>query len=201
MRNALARGKRGGLAAAGGAAAGSTVQAVIAGLGVAVLLARWPAAATGLRLCGGAYLLWLGAVSLRRASRDAPRRDATRLDSPGSAETAMPNRENLTGSGFGASFRQGLIVNLLNPAITSFYVGVLPAFMPPGAGRRYYGFLAAAHITIAFGCHTAWTLAFDLLRRHVEKPTARRALDALAGLVLIALAVQVLLTAEASGPR
>ena len=25
--------------------------------------------------------------------------------------------------------RQGLIVNLLNPAITSFYVGVLPAFI------------------------------------------------------------------------
>jgi threonine/homoserine/homoserine lactone efflux protein len=196
VRNTLARGVRGGLSAAAGAAAGNTVQAVIAGIGVAVLLARWPAAATGLRICGGAYLLWLGAVSLRRAWRDA-----TRLDSPGSAGIAMPNRENLTGSGFGASFRQGLIVNLLNPAITSFYIGVLPAFMPSGAGGGYYGFLAAAHITIAFGCHTAWTLAFDLLRRHVEKPTVRRTLDALTGLVLIGLALQVLLTAEAAAPR
>ncbi|HUF23729.1 MAG TPA: hypothetical protein VMN81_06340 [Vicinamibacterales bacterium] len=62
-----------------------------------------------------------------------------------------------------ASFRQGLTVNLLNPAITSFYVG--------------------------------------LLRHHVEKPSVRRTLDAIAGLVLIALAVQVLLTTEAAGPR
>jgi len=193
VRNALARGVRGGLSAAAGAAAGNTVQAAMAGIGIALLLARWPAAAAALRICGGAYLMWLGAVSLRNSSR---------LNIPGSG-TQIENakREYSTGKNFGASFRQGLIVNLLNPAITSFYVGVLPAFMPEGAGRGYYALLAAGHITIAFGCHSAWTLAFDLLRRHIEKPPVRRALDALAGLVLIALAVQVLLTAEARGPR
>ena len=31
--------------------------------GVAVLLARWPEAGTALRICGGAYLLWLGGES------------------------------------------------------------------------------------------------------------------------------------------
>lgn len=185
MRNTLARGVRGGLSAAAGAAAGSTVQALVAGLGVAVLLARWPTAAFGLRVCGGAYLLWLGGVSLRRAFRETRPLDAPKAASPEA----------------GKSFRQGLIVNLLNPAITSFYVGVLPAFMPAGAGQGYYAFLAAGHIAIAFGCHTAWTLAFDQLRRHVEKPAVRRMLDAIAGFVLIALAVQVLLTAEAAGPQ
>ncbi|HEX6323516.1 MAG TPA: LysE family translocator [Vicinamibacterales bacterium] len=185
VRNTLARGKRGGLAAAAGAAAGNTVQAAVAGLGVAVLLARWPAAAMAIRLCGGAYLLWLGAVSLRRAMWEAP----------------LPDVRNAAAPAAGKSFRQGLTVNLLNPAITSFYVGVLPAFMPAGAGRAYYAFLAAAHITIAFGCHAAWTLAFDRLRRHAERPQVRRALDALAGIVLIALAVQVLLAAEAAAPR
>ena len=155
------------MTAAAGAALGNTTQATIAGLGVAVLLAQWPMAMRAVQFAGGLYLLWL---AFDRRIGDA-------------------NREKSTGKN---SFREGLTVNLLNPAITTFYVAVVPAFVPPGAPGWYYSLLASAHIVIAFVCHTFWTLAFDALRREVERPGIRRALDVVTALVLVALALSIL---------
>ena len=175
MRNTLVRGWRGGFAAAGGAATGNTTQAIIAGGGAAVLFARYPPALTALRLAGGAYLLWLGLVSLKKGLAGRARPGAP-------VDDARP----------GKSFTQGLTVNLLNPAITSFYIAVVPTFVPPGAPRWYYAFLAAIHVVLAFACHSMWTVAFDRLRRWMEGPAVTRVLDVATAGVLIALAVNVL---------
>ena len=67
VRNTLAGGRRAGMAAALGAAIGNTTHAVAAGLGLAVLVARWPDALTAIRIAGGVYLGWLGLRSLARA--------------------------------------------------------------------------------------------------------------------------------------
>lgn len=175
VRNALARGTRGGLIAACGAATGNTLQATIAALGVTVLLERWPVAGDVVRLAGGAFLMWLGGKSLwRAAARREPR-------------GAVASRANGTASGF----RQGLFVNLLNPSITSFYVSVVPAFIPTDAPRWYYWPLASAHIVIAFACHTGWSLAFGRLGRAASHPAVARGLEVIAGLVLLGLAVTV----------
>ena len=69
IRNTLAGGGRYGLATAAGAAVGNTVHAVAAGVGLAWLLQRWPAAVMTLRLAGAAYLAWLGLSSLVQAWR------------------------------------------------------------------------------------------------------------------------------------
>lgn len=182
VRNTLARGTRGGLGAAAGAATGNTIQAVVAGLGVAVLFARWPAAGTVLRVAGAAFLLWLGVGSIRRATRGR-----TNLRGGSDGETI--------GGSIGGSYRQGLTVNLLNPAITSFYLVVLPSFMPQGAPPWYYAALAAAHVVIALVCHIAWALAFDRLRRGAARPALMRGLEVVTGLVLIALAIKVMASA------
>lgn len=186
VRNTLARGRRGGFSAVAGAATGNTIQAVIAAAGAAVLFTRWPLIAKVLGVAGGFYLLWLGAVSLRKAWRNS-----SRLNIPGPGEA---DRGYSTGKGF----RQGLTVNLLNPAITSFYVAVLPAFIPAAAPSWYFAFLAAAHVVIAFACHSAWTVVVGwLMQRNKEGGQQRwvRAMDAATGLVLIALAIQVMASA------
>jgi threonine/homoserine/homoserine lactone efflux protein len=184
VRNTLAHGGRGGLAAALGSATGNTIQAIVAGLGVAVLFSRWPAAESMLRIGGGVFLIWLGVGSIRRAWRDS-----ARLDYPDSNNSG--NGENSAGQNL-AAYRQGLTVNLLNPAITSFYLVVLPSFMPDNAPVWYYAALAAAHVVIAFACHTVWMLAFDRLRRGDERPSLTRALEVVTGVVLIALAINVM---------
>jgi len=186
----LTRGRRGGFGAVAGAATGNTMQAVIAAAGVAVLFARWPLLATVLRAAGGLYLLWLGAVSLHKAWRNS-----SRLNIPGRDEAG---RGYSTGKNFRKGFRQGLTVNLLNPAITSFYVAVLPAFIPAGAPPWYFAFLAAAHVVIAFVCHSAWTLAVAWLTLGDEgrgRQGWARAMDAATGVVLMALAIQVMASA------
>lgn len=179
VRNTLARGWRGGLAGAGGAATGNTVQAIVAALGVAVIFKRWPQAATVLRIGGGLYLFWLGVGSVRRAFR----RSAALIAPGATAESAS------------GAYRQGLAVNLLNPAITTFYLIILPSFIPRGAPRWYFGMLAAAHVTIAFCCHTVWAVAFDRLRRGAERPGLIRGLEVVTGLVLMALAIQAMASA------
>ena len=177
MRNTIARGTRAGFAAAAGAATANTTQAVVAAVGIAVVLQRWPLAAGAVRIGGAAFLLWLGAKSLWRAAAFT-----------GSLGTSAPQAGGSTASGF----RQGLFVNLLNPAITSFYVAVVPAFVPPDAPPWYYGALAAAHVGIAFGCHAGWALAFGRLRAAASRPWIARGLEAATGLVLIGLALAVL---------
>lgn len=179
MRNTLARGSSGGIRAAGGAATGNTIQALVAGLGVAVLFARWPAAETTLRVAGAAFLIWLGLSSIWRAIR-------------GGVEPALVDRSTARAAG---AYRQGLTVNLLNPAITSFYLVVLPSFIPDGAPPWYYAMLAAAHVVIAFICHMTWMLAFDRLRRGAARPGLIRALEVVTGLLLIALAIKVMASA------
>ncbi len=185
VRNTLARGRRGGFGAVAGAATGNTMQALVAGAGVAVLFTRWPVLARMLGVAGGLYLLWLGGMSLRKAWRNS-----SRLNIPGPGQA---DRGYSTGKGF----RQGLTVNLLNPAITSFYIAVLPAFIPAGAPSWYFAFLAAAHVVIAFACHSAWTVGVAWLIRGNQGGGEGwvRAMDAATGVVLIALAIQVMASA------
>ena len=166
------------MAAAGAAVANST-QAGVAGIGVAMLLAGSPMALTMVGVAGGLYLLWLGIKSSRMIVPGWDRRNDD------------TNREKSSGKNF-AAFRDGLAVNLLNPAITTFYVAVVPSFVPRGAPGWHYAMLAAAHVVIAFGCHAFWTVAFEALGHHARKPPVRRALDVITGLVLIALAISIL---------
>jgi threonine/homoserine/homoserine lactone efflux protein len=183
VRNTLAGGRSAGFAAAAGAALGNTSQATAAGLGLAVLFARFPSAIVLLRVAGAAYLAWLGASGIWKVMHG--HEGTLRVLAAGDRPLSTEERR--------ASFRQGLTVNLLNPAISTFYLVVVPSFLPAGAPRWYYAMLALLHIAIAFACHGAWSVAFDRLREFFRVPAARRTLEAATGLALLALAVRVLL--------
>lgn len=182
VRNTLSGGRAGGLAAAGGAAVANTSHAIAAGLGLAVIVARWPGALIGLRVAGAVYLAWLGARGLYRVA--AYPDGGLRIMNGGAGTTDAIRR---------GGFRQGLAVNLLNPAIATFYLVVVPSFIPAAAPRRYFAILAVLHIAMAFTCHSAWVMALDTLRRSLATPTSRRLLEAATGIALIALAARVLL--------
>jgi threonine/homoserine/homoserine lactone efflux protein len=186
VRNALEGGRGAGLAAAMGAAVANTSHAALAGMGLAVVFARWPAAMLALRVAGAAYLAWLGVISLRRVIRHAD--GGLRLLPP---DAPLPPRR--TAAAHAGSFRQGLAVNLLNPAIATFYLVVVPSFMPPAASPWYFALLALAHIVMAFACHGTWAVALDKVRRLFRAPLARRSLEGATAIALIALAARVLL--------
>jgi threonine/homoserine/homoserine lactone efflux protein len=183
VRSTLARGRASGFAAAAGAAVGNISQATAAGLGLAVLFARFPSAILILRVFGAAYLAWLGGSSIVRIARG---RDGT-------LQALTDNTGKVSRDEHRASFRQGLTVNLLNPAIATFYLVVVPSFMPAGAPRWYYALLASLHVMIAFACHGMWAVAFDRVRHVFRVPAARRTLEAATGVAMLGLAVRVLL--------
>ena len=181
VRNTL-RGDRGaGLATAAGAAVANASYGVVTGVGLSALLARWPPVFAVVRMVGAAYLGWLGAQSLWRVARHAD----GGLHAPVGHGAGVPTRNRLV------SFREGLGFNLLNPAITSFYLAVVPSFMPAGASTTRFALMAGAHVCLAFGCHASWALALDAIRRVFWKPARRRMLEAATGLALIVLAVRV----------
>jgi len=172
IRSALAGGTRGGIATAAGAAVANSTHAVAAGLGLSVLLQRLPSVLVAIRLAGAGYLLWLAVASLRRAWHPAA--------------NAIPGLE-LTPTRDGSAFRQGVMVNLLNPPIITFYL-VLPSFLPASAGLSAFGVLAAIHVSMAFIVHVMWAVSFARLRELFTRPLARRALHAGTGVALLSFA-------------
>ncbi len=92
----------------------------------------------------------------------------------------------------GAYVGDGLGINLLSPVIISYYLSVVPSFIPAGASRFYYSGLAATHVGLAMACHAMWATALDAMRRWFVAPWTRRALQAATGIALILLAIRVI---------
>lgn len=182
VRNTLAGGRRAGMAAALGAAIGNTTHAVAAGLGLAVLVARWPDALTAIRIAGGVYLGWLGLRSLARAVT-LDDGGLSIVDDDESRPRVLDHRPSVA---------EGVAVNLLNPAVITFYLVAVPTFVPSGAPPGYYVLLAATHVVMAFGFHVLWATGLDRVRRALARPAARRSLEGATGAALVALAVAIL---------
>lgn len=182
MRNTLEGGRRAGYVTALGAALANTTIAMACGLGLSVLVAYWPGSLSTIKIAGALFLAVLGVSSLWRAWHQQDGGIRLSLD-PGAA----PSRSHA-----GAYFGDGLAINLLSPVIISFYLSVVPTFIPAGASRWYFSMLASTHVGLALLCHAAWATGLDAMRRWFTEPWTRRALQTATGLALIGLAVRVL---------
>lgn len=149
---------------------------------MSVLLTVWPGSLDAIKWGGAVFLAWLGVSSLYRAARHADGGIQMPLDL-----TAESPRSHA-----GVYFGDGLAINLLSPVIISFYLSVVPTFIPAGASPFYYAGLAATHVTLALACHAMWATALGLMRRFFIAPWRRRGLQAASGIALIALAAEVI---------
>ena len=179
VRNALDGGRRAGLYAAVGAAAANLTHATLARLGGAALLTAWPGGLNAIRVAGGGYLAFLGVRGLWTLY--------TQWSAP-----VVPARTGSLGSPH-HSLREGFAVNMLSPVILTFYLAVVPTFIRPVWPRSAYWLLAAAHVTTAFACHSAWVLALHRMRTIFERHGPRRVLGLAASLAMLVLAGRVLL--------
>jgi threonine/homoserine/homoserine lactone efflux protein len=183
VRNVLAGGRRQGLAAAAGAAIGNTTYALLSGLGLAAVFARSPRAFVMVRIAGTVYLAVLGLRSLAAAWRARPAVLPGAVEAPGTRGAASDIRSGLT---------QGLATNLVNPAIVTFYLAVVPTFLNGTAMLTpRYALFAAIQVTMAFAFHSAWVLGLHAMRAFWSRPHARRALETVTGVALLTLALRV----------
>lgn len=108
----IAGGPRAGMAAGAGVGLGGFWHIGLAALGVAALLAAYPAAMTGLRWFGAAYLLYLAYA----------------------AWTAGPAQTTTGTARLGRAFWRGFVTNALNPKVALFVLAFLPQFTDPARG-------------------------------------------------------------------
>jgi threonine/homoserine/homoserine lactone efflux protein len=182
VRNTLEGGRRAGYLTALGAALANSTIAIACGLGLSVLVSLWPGSLEAMRIGGAAFLAWLGVSSLYRAMRYED----------GAIRMTLDLKDAPSRSHAGAYVGDGLFINLLSPVIISFYLSVVPSFVPAGASRFYYSGLAATHVSLAVACHSMWATGLDAMRRWFVAPWTRRVLQAATGLALIGLAIRLI---------
>jgi threonine/homoserine/homoserine lactone efflux protein len=178
LRNSIAGGTRAGLVTAVGINTGSLCYGLLTAFGFALTLRRWPSVWTVLRTAGVLYLAWLGGRSLYRALH--PRR-----------AVSVAVREPPAGGAW-TNLYEGFMTNLLNPAIATFYLVLLPQFIPRGAPiARTALILTAVHIALAASWHIAWAAAGGTLARILEGGRSRQVLEGITGVALLALAIKI----------
>lgn len=180
LRNSLAGGMRSGVVTAIGANTGSICYGLLSGFGVAVALQRWPMVWLALRAAGTGYLAWLGFRSLRLAWT------YRETDARVTAEVERPS--------MGRSLREGFTTNMLNPSLATFYLLILPQFIPRDARPVVSALtLTAFHVSLALTWHVSWAAAGGTLSASLSRPRARRILEGASGVTLLALALSLVL--------
>jgi threonine/homoserine/homoserine lactone efflux protein len=163
-------GRRAGLAAVLGITLGLTVQALLAAMGVAVLLSTRPALFQVLHLAGVTYLLYLGVESWRDAGNPAHHL-------PGGGE------DGATG------FWRGLVSNLLNPKAALLFVTVLPGFLSADAEAWEIAVLSAIYLAAAVAVHLVIVVAAGALRGPLADPAVSIRMHRVQALTLAAVAL------------
>ena len=175
----LQGGVRAGVAAALGISAGCVVHALAAAFGLAALLALHAEAFRLIQWVGAAYLAWLGVAMLKQAWR-RPAADAT-------APLATAARPD------GVEFRVGLLTNVLNPKVALFFLAFLPQFVPAASPSKTASFLLLGAWFVVQG--TAFLLGLVAVAAQLGRlranPALQRGLQALGGLMFVALAVRI----------
>jgi threonine/homoserine/homoserine lactone efflux protein len=168
-------GVRGGLAALAGLMAGDQVLMWMAVAGVAAVLKASPMLFGAVQWLGAAYLAYIGVRMV--------------MSKPGDAPIIQIRPRHY--------FRQAVGITLLNPKAIVFYMAFFPLFVDPAQhrGLATFAFMAAtiAALTFLYGV-TVIVLTWRLADRLRSNPRWTRALNRLAGSLLVAFGVKLALS-------
>ena len=173
---ALADGRAAALRLALGMVIGEILWGLAAVFGVAALAAQDARVETVLRIGGGLYLLYLAALSVRSALRQANAAEPA---------AAAPSA--------GAGIMRGFLIMLLNAKAGVFWVSLAGLFMRADQPASL-GLLAVAGAVVmsaAYHGFLAVALATGVMRRFYAR--ARRGIEATLGLVLGAIGIRLIL--------
>ncbi len=180
IARSLDQGQTAGIVSVLGVTCGSAIHVVFAALGISAILVRSVTAFNVIKYAGAAYLIVLGVRKLRERT------------TPTSVQTPPP-APLLT------IFRQGVVVNVLNPKTALFFFAFLPQFVRPESGTPGLQILVLGLIflTIALVSDGTYALlaarAGRLLRGNLRFAHFQKWF---AGLVYIGLGVLTALTAS-----
>lgn len=179
VRSALVQGKGAAFVTTLGIACGALCWGLAAATGVAALLAVSELAYRVVTIAGACYMLYLGVMMIVKSFRKTEAFDI-----------AQPVKQ----TSLWWAFVTGFGTNLLNPKIGVFYVATIPHFMPEGVVPVVMGvLLASIHALLSIAWLTLVLAGAITARRWLAKPRALRITDRIAGSIIAALGVKLLL--------
>ena len=125
----LSDGSKAGIASTFGTALGGLVHVVAGALGVSAIILASAELFTAVKFAGALYLIWLGIKTFREASTSLPGQIVT-------FETRL-------------AFRDGVLVEALNPKTAAFFLAFIPQFLDPAGGAPALQFVTLGLISVA----------------------------------------------------
>jgi threonine/homoserine/homoserine lactone efflux protein len=175
----MSEGRRAGLASVLGVETGTLIHSLAAALGISALVASSATAFEVVRYAGAAYLVYLGVRELLR------RRDPS--------DPAAPRPE----PSLARAYRQGVLVQVLNPKVALFFLAFLPQFVDPARGSVATQVLVLGTLlaVLGAGLSSAWALGAGALGERLrDRPSLAERGGYLTGAVYIALGAAAALT-------
>lgn len=176
---ALAYGRRTALVSVVGNELGALVVVCAVALGVGAVVERSVLVFTAVKLCGAAYLVFLGVRALVRSGARAGLGD------------------DAAGRGGWRAGLDGFLVGVANPKTVVFFAAVLPQFVDRGRGDvpGQMLVLGLIFVLIALVCDSIWSLAASGARAWFGRsPRRLRLLGGAGGLSMIGLGVGIAVT-------
>src|SRR3989337_2347302 len=124
----LAGGRGEGLASSFGTGLGGVVHIIAGAIGVSALVMASAEAFTALKIVGALYLIYLGIKTWREAG-------------------AAPELGDGPAMGARKAFKEGVIVEALNPKTAAFFLAFLPQFVMPAEGNVALQFIVLGTIS------------------------------------------------------
>ena len=176
----LTQGRRAGVVSALAIETGTLVYIVVAAMGLATLVKASPALFTAITVAGALYLAFLGVKVLT-----AP----TTEDAGGVPAAPL-----------GKVFRDGVVVNLLNPKAALFFLAFLPQFTSRGAGpdqlRNEMLLLGVGALFIGLALDLSYAVGADAIgRRFRSARTTTRWRNRFVAAVYLGLSAVALISA------
>jgi threonine/homoserine/homoserine lactone efflux protein len=179
LSRTIAQGRKIGLASSFGVCSGALVHIFAAAFGLSAILATSAMAFSVVKYVGAAYLIYLGIKALKSKG----------------ISFDIPVRKQVQ-STFWKAFRQGALIDILNPKVAIFFMAFLPQFVRPELGHApgqilILGFLVnVVGMVIEFFLVLTAAQTTNFFRNNSQFSAL---LDRVLGSVLIALGIRLAL--------
>lgn len=173
----LAGGRAEGIASSLGNGLGGMVHVLAGALGVSAIVLASAELFTALKFAGAAYLVWIGIRTIQAARRDA--------------RAALGGELVASAVGAGRAFREGVLVEALNPKTAAFFLAFIPQFIDTAAGNVALQFVALGTVSVVLNTLADIVVAFAASRIRAgaaANPSLVRRLREASGGAMIALA-------------
>jgi threonine/homoserine/homoserine lactone efflux protein len=124
----LSGGRATGIASTFGTTLGGLVHVIAGAFGVSAIVLASAELFTALKFAGALYLIWLGIRTFR--------------------EGRQPMATAVSAAGAPQAFREGVLVETLNPKTAAFFLAFIPQFIDPAGGHPALQFAALGLISV-----------------------------------------------------